>query len=45
VEEGPVDFVAEDGDIFGFGVVGEGGHEGFGEDGAGWVLGVALGEG
>lgn len=41
VEEGPVDFVAEDGDGFGFGVVCEGVEEGFGEDGAGGVLGVA----
>ena len=41
MEEGPVDFVAEDGDGFGFGVVCEGVDEGFGEDGACGVLGVA----
>ena len=41
MEEGPVDFVAEDGDGFGFGVVCEGVGEGFGGDGACGVLGVA----
>jgi hypothetical protein len=42
VEERPVDFVAEDGEGFGLGVVGEGVEEGFGEDRAGGVLGVAM---
>jgi hypothetical protein len=40
VEERPVDFVAEDGEGFGLGVVGEGVEEGFGEDGAGGVWGL-----
>ena len=41
MEKGPVDFVAKYGDGFGFGVVCEGVDEGFGEDGACGVLGVA----
>jgi hypothetical protein len=45
VKEGPVDFVAKDGDGFGFGVVCKGVDEGFGEDGACGVLGVAWEEG
>lgn len=43
MEEGPVDFVAEDRDGFGLGVVCEGVDERFGEDGASGVLGVAGG--
>jgi hypothetical protein len=42
VEERPVDFVAEDWEGFGLGVVGEGVEEGLREDGAGGVLGVAV---
>lgn len=41
MEERTVDFVAEDGDGFGLGVVCEGVQEGFGDDGACGVLGVA----
>jgi hypothetical protein len=44
VEERPVDFVAEDWEGFGLGVVGEGVEEGLGEDSAGGVLGVAVRE-
>ena len=44
MEEGAVDFVAEDRDGFGFGVVCQGVNEGFGEDGACRVLRVAGGE-
>jgi hypothetical protein len=45
VEERAVDFIAEDGERLGLGVVGEGVEEGFGEDGACGVLGVAWEEG
>ena len=46
VEEGAVDFVGEDG--YGARLVGrgegyKGGEEGGGEDGAGWIVGVATG--
>lgn len=41
VEERTVDFVAVDCDVAGLGYVDDFLEEGFGEDGAGWVLGVA----
>lgn len=41
MEEGAVDFVAEDGDGLGFGVVCQCVNDGFGEDGACGVLRVA----
>ena len=44
VEEGPVDFVTEDGNGFGFGVVCQGVNERFGEDGTCRVLRVAGGK-
>lgn len=45
MEEGAVDFVGQDGDGFGFGVVCEGVEEGLREDGACGVLRVAGGAG
>lgn len=44
VEDGAVDFVAQDGDGLGCGEVDEVLEEGFGEDGAGGVVGIAWGD-